>query len=310
MTASHVIKKIIWAVDAVQESSALQEHTLEALRYLVTTTHASVEPVYVFSPAQLDMSVEFTGPWSGQFRPTAERVIRDLVAQAHVPGVEDPKVVIQYLPSVRNAVNALESYARLREADVILLNTHARKGVARLLLGSFAETLLLRSRVPVLIVGPGSRAIHGFNEILFPSDFGDHSKTMFRYVVSLAGEFQSRIVLFHAIPGGLWIPPPHVYLQLVERRRKHADKWARWAATQGVPVEITIEEDVGNISETIMETAQVRQIDLIAMAAQSGPIASTMIGSITRQVVREACCPVWVLRRLPHVKTTAKKKAA
>ena len=36
--------------------------------------------------------------------------------------------------------------------------------------------------------------------------------------------------------------------------------------------------------------------DLIAMPAQSGAVASTLIGSYTRQIVRNAICPVWVLK--------------
>ena len=32
------------------------------------------------------------------------------------------------------------------------------------------------------------------------------------------------------------------------------------------------------------------------MAAESHDVSVTLIGSITRQVVREAVCPVWVMR--------------
>ncbi len=34
---------------------------------------------------------------------------------------------------------------------------------------------------------------------------------------------------------------------------------------------------------------------MIAMASQSGPILSHLIGSVTRQVIRQTPCPTWIL---------------
>jgi nucleotide-binding universal stress UspA family protein len=44
--------------------------------------------------------------------------------------------------------------ARLRRADLIVMFSHGRTGVGRLVLGSVAESVLRGTRVPVLIVRP------------------------------------------------------------------------------------------------------------------------------------------------------------
>ena len=323
MQNTKVIQKIIWAIDALEESGALQEHTLDALRFLVRTTRAKVEPVYIFSPSQMDLSVEFTGPCAENFRPAAQSVIEDLVDRANIPGIGEPKVLIQHLPTIRQMVHALESHARMENADLILLNTHARKGVARMLMGSFAETLILHSRVPVLVVGPGSRAIQNFDEIIFPTDFGPQSRANFRYVVNLAKEFNSKVLIFHSVVntldsviesganllGGSWVPVRNIFDQSVERRHWRAEKWAEWATNQGVPTEVLMRDEGGSVSDQVLEIAVNRNSGLIAMAAQMGPFASTVIGSITRQVVRDASCPVWVLHHVPYEKSVFGKAA-
>jgi nucleotide-binding universal stress UspA family protein len=48
------------------------------------------------------------------------------------------------------------------------------------------------------------------------------------------------------------------------------------------------------IRDTILTEAG--KADLIAMGAESGPWTTALVGSIARDVVREAHCPVWLLR--------------
>jgi nucleotide-binding universal stress UspA family protein len=47
--------------------------------------------------------------------------------------------------------------AKVRECDLIVIGTHGRRGVARVLLGSVAEKIVRLSTVPVLTVHPGPK---------------------------------------------------------------------------------------------------------------------------------------------------------
>jgi nucleotide-binding universal stress UspA family protein len=55
--------------------------------------------------------------------------------------------------------------------------------------------------------------------------------------------------------------------------------------------------DVGSISTAITSLAREKKVGWIAMEGQSGPIAAALLGSITRQVIRTAPCPVWVIHQ-------------
>jgi len=48
----------------------------------------------------------------------------------------------------------IEEYAAAHDADLVVVGTHGRTGVERVLLGSVAERVLRTATRPVLVVGP------------------------------------------------------------------------------------------------------------------------------------------------------------
>lgn len=54
--------------------------------------------------------------------------------------------------SVRDMAQQLVDYAVEKEADLLVLGTHGRTGLMHLLMGSFAETVMRQSTLPLLIL--------------------------------------------------------------------------------------------------------------------------------------------------------------
>jgi nucleotide-binding universal stress UspA family protein len=78
------------------------------------------------------------------------RALDDALAAAHAADVSaDAVVVASAGGDVAEAI--LDQAARWR-ADLIVMGTHGRRGLSRLLLGSHAERVLREAPVPVLIV--------------------------------------------------------------------------------------------------------------------------------------------------------------
>lgn len=303
-------KKVVWAVDAFEEIDAPQIHVAEIIRRFQRQWQAVIQPVHILSPAELNLSAEFVGPWVGQYLPAAEQSLGRMIGELGLQRIESPEIVTQATASTWKATDALVEYAERAGAELILVSTHGRTGMSRLLLGSFAESLLLRSTVPVVVVGPHLREDADFGEILFPTDFGEHAKEIFKRVVSLAQSLGARITLYHAIPrpvqpvyqsgvyllGSPWIPVHDYYNRELARHQRHIDSWTEWANRQGVQTDSVIDTETTQVSESILKLAHARRAGWIAMAAQNGPIASAILGSVTRKVVRGAECPVWVVR--------------
>src|SRR5262249_39773483 len=132
----------------------------------------------------------------------------------------------------------------------------------------------------------------------------------FRALIGDARRLGAKVTLFHAIPhpiepilqsgayllGGSWIPVQEYFSVETDRHMRRAAAWARWAGHQGVECEPLVDAQGESVVDSILSLVQSRQVDLIAMEAHSGPIRSALIGSVTRQVIRRADCPVWVLR--------------
>lgn len=294
------LRKIVWAVDVLGETE-VNSQVLSLLRVLARSTNAALEPVYLLSPAQVRVSPTYVPKWDEAFRALAEKKMVDLVNSSDIPTIQKGTVLVETDTSTRQAATRIIDYATEKKADAIVVSTHARKGLARFFLGSFAETLLLQSTLPVITVSPTALPSPKISHILFPTDFGQPSRRGFEATVELAKTMNAKLTLFFKEPP--IVIPPYVgapvmvydYSEEEQKQRKTiAQAWLAWAKTKGAEISLEMEERPGNVSQAITEFATAKGVDLISMVAQSGPVSSLLLGSVTRQVVRNAQCPVWV----------------
>lgn len=85
-------------------------------------------------------------------RQWGEEVLKKAVERARAAGVEADMLLVDkpgqgFGPSVAQA-------AASWEADLVVVGTHGRSGIGRLMLGSSAEQALRQSPVPVLVIRP------------------------------------------------------------------------------------------------------------------------------------------------------------
>ena len=310
--------QIIWSIDPFEKEGETQEAVILSLRRIVTgygSDSATVQPVYILSPSELDLALSFEESWSKEYSKEYEDITKKVLDQrlknVDLPNLLAPKVIIQRQPSLRKSAQTLLAYAKRSNAQMIAVGTHARKGLFRLFLGSFAETLLLYSKTPLLIVGPESPPKDStLNKILFATDLGKHdAPLLFKKVLEFAKNVRAKVILFHAIShpvepliqsgvyllSGAQVQWPDFLSQHEQEKRQIAQRYASLAKAKGVALEIVLASAHTSVSSLILVQAKTSQVGMIAMAAESGLVKTTLIGSITRQVVREAPCPIWVM---------------
>jgi nucleotide-binding universal stress UspA family protein len=81
----------------------------------------------------------------------AEQYLADMRDRA-MRGITDVDVSVWYDPPARAIVEA----AQYRKADLIVMSSHGRSGLGRLVLGSVAETVLRATAVPILLIRPSA----------------------------------------------------------------------------------------------------------------------------------------------------------
>jgi nucleotide-binding universal stress UspA family protein len=130
------------------------ETSTQALRYghdLARTFGGRLYVLHVadvISPTAKQFYPEETGDPKINATKLALKYLREvLVAE----GAEEAQADVRLSP---NAAETIVDYAKDLHADVIVVGTHGRSGVSRLLMGSVAEHVVRSAPCPVLVVRP------------------------------------------------------------------------------------------------------------------------------------------------------------
>jgi nucleotide-binding universal stress UspA family protein len=173
--------------------------------------------------------------------------------------------------------------------DLIIVGTHGKGAVAKVLIGSSAEEVFRQARVPVLTVGPGveREPLYGveLKNILFATDFGRGAERQAAYAFALAQEQRSRITLLH-----------------VEERDDDPE-----AIVQRLKGLLPSETDLhclplyrierGDPVREILRAAKETRADLIALGAKSRKaLAGNVPHTKAYQVICRAFCPVLTIK--------------
>jgi nucleotide-binding universal stress UspA family protein len=151
MTSAY--RRILVAVDG---SEASKNGLREALR-LAKSERAALVVLHVVSDFYVYAGLEGAGMNAdvfGALREGGRKLLAGAAATAKKQGVK-AKTVLREIGGGPVA-DVIAREARRERADLIVLGTHGRRGVRRLVLGSDAEQVVRTSRVPVLLVRAGA----------------------------------------------------------------------------------------------------------------------------------------------------------
>lgn len=194
--------------------------------------------------------------------------------------------------------------------NLIVVGTHGRTGLGKLLLGSVAEDILRHAPCPVLTVGPrvsGGGKLPAWQnhsrdlapvdldlrQIVFATNFARNAALVGQAAASLADEFRARLTLLHVLED---------YTRLGTRPGPMEDGVRRLqelvpedAELQYVPETVL---EFGPIPEQILKVAEQREADLIVLGARAAADVGTthLPWSTAHHVIARAHCPVLTIR--------------
>ena len=227
---------------------------------------------------------------------------RDLGRVLTARRVSDVKVEIFMRKG--NVVREILAQAKASRADLVVIGSHGRGGVQRLVLGSVAEKVLRLATCPVLTVRSGvklaRRSRFLFGTILCPTDFSAAANRAVVYAKRLAKEADAKLVVMHAAE---WPFGDAVTSGTVAELRKSLESSARDGLVRLLSRSSPDGPDVqavatsGKASAAIVKLAHARSADLIVMGV-SGRDATdvALLGSTTHRVIREGTWPVLTVR--------------
>jgi nucleotide-binding universal stress UspA family protein len=210
------------------------------------------------------------------------------------------------------AAPAILRYADEHPIDLIVIGTHGRRGVSRLLLGSVAEEVLRQAPCPVLTVhrgatDDGTDETHPIREILVPVDFSPHAREALHLAREVAALLEARLTLLHVIQDPLhpafyntgvfsiYDVDPDIEDKARAQLRTFYDETPGPAAPpERVPL---FEALPGHPGHEITEYANEHTIDLIMMATHGRTgLQRFVMGSVAERTARRAPCAVFSVK--------------
>jgi nucleotide-binding universal stress UspA family protein len=197
-----------------------------------------------------------------------------------------------------------QDMVKKHDIDLVVIATHGRAGLKKLLLGSIAEEIFRSVSCPVLTIGPDvkrSEIANGtLRHILYATDFSVASIRALPYAIALAVDYRARLSCVHAIEEITTIP---LYYRERTLRDAREEMEKLLPASAGLVCEPQIIAVTGDPPEKILELARDLDADLIVMGARhqgSARLVAHLPWACTHQVVRHATCPVLTVRAGPQ----------
>jgi len=216
-------------------------------------------------------------------------------------------------------VDSLIGYAKRYNVDLIVMRSHARKGLARAWFGSIADALIRESGIPVLVVKAPSVATalesgFHFSRILVPLDGSLLAEQSIEPAVSLARIYGSTVTLLMVVPpsarrlGEVTSSVGDASAREVSAAKQYLDSCLTPALNRSINVTRRVIVS-SNVPDAILSAADNIEADLIALATHGrGSLTRARVGSVADKVAREASVSTMVIHpmlKVPDFKAVA-----
>ncbi|HET9670441.1 MAG TPA: universal stress protein [Casimicrobiaceae bacterium] len=156
-----MFKCILVALDGSTASNAGFKSALQ----LASDQQASLVALHVIDDGAITVNFEggyvpaaYVDRMYESLRESGRAILAKAETVAKAAGAEMKTVLVE--TRGHTIAHAILAQARKAKADLIVIGTHGRRGLSRLLMGSDAEAVVREARVPVMLVRMPERAAH------------------------------------------------------------------------------------------------------------------------------------------------------
>lgn len=197
----------------------------------------------------------------------------------------------------------------LRKADLVVMSTHGRSGISRLIYGSVAEAVLAHSPVPVMLihVAKGDIAVAPIPakpKVLLPLDGSECAESAIPYATALVEALDGSLVLLRVVvPPAQWVdttltipyPTEEIINREIEETREYLNAKIEQLQAEGLMARSVIE--VGHAPDTILNVCDKENIDVVVMATHGRTgFSKALFGSVALSVLHQGYRPLLVVR--------------
>ncbi len=126
----------------------------------------------------------------------AQRSVDQILANEFIPDF----VTVRTTVALAEPVDLILQTAETEKSDLIVVGSHGASGLERLVLGSVAETVLRKTKTPVLVIGPNCQVVqHPLRSVVFATDLLTTGTRPALYAARAAERGHGRLTLIHVV---------------------------------------------------------------------------------------------------------------
>lgn len=220
-----------------------------------------------------------------EHRQAVHQELEALLSESAGAGTPHAVTVVEGRPAA-----AILERAHGRAADVIVIGSHGRTGLARFRLGSVAEEVTREAGRPVLVVNvlEAGDAPARVSNVLCPVNFTPLARQSLDVAADVAARFGARLSVVHAV---------EAEAADLDAAHRALCAWVPGAVRGQCEVSEAVRK--GNAAEQILKLAREQHADLIVLGAERRLLLEwTTLGTTTERVMRHGVAPVLVVPRV------------
>jgi nucleotide-binding universal stress UspA family protein len=194
------------------------------------------------------------------------------------------------------------AYADEQDVDLVVMGTHGRRGIDRMLFGSVTEEVVRHAPCPTFTVRADAdvEPSQAVRRVLVPVDFSDASDAAVQHGKEIAQTYGAEIDLLHVVEEPFYPPAygPDVTSfptqEVVERVEEQLAEMAR----EEIGYEhVMVQAATGSPSSEILNYVKENDADLVVMATHGRTgLEHVVLGSVAERVLRQSPVPVFTVK--------------
>lgn len=277
------VKNIAIATDFTQCTERALEHGMAVARHFGSSLHV----LHLVRPSAFPFSPDMIPALDDAAVRDCDQLI-DRLRKAHqLDGIDLHQHVLQ--GEIHDLVG---DFVRRQRIDLMVVGTHGRSGIPRLLHGSAAQQIFHSVRCPVLVVGPrspGAGPRLQLRRILFCTDLSRESLAAVPYVVTAMRMWHTGLDVLHVCA-----EPQSEHSRLMSDLRSRFDDLLDGSGETAVRCHLL----TGKPAPCVLQFAHDNREDLIVFGLKAH-LYSGPLWAHAYEIVRHAECPVLSIRTPP-----------